>query len=413
MKTRSWRDKGTLLALAAAWGICAAANTGMAWFDYGIVRWFNAAATVLYVVTATVLILASWRKPVWAKFLWRFAWLSLICCLVCWYCSLGQRAWGLLFAPLAGIPFYGLRMWTNWQITYLGGGAISAVWVLLAWRGVRIAEGKDAGVNAMLMFLAKTVGIVALCVALFFVNAFVGNPVSALLARVSAHRYVAQEYGHLDVQIDKVGYNFKNTNYFAKVSSPTSVDTHFTVYISMLGQVERDTYESVTGGFNTWQRLNEEYRMLVKEAAAGLVLDSDIDTLSGDLMGSGYDCGWMEEYGLPESGLEVDGKYDILELGRQHGGIYLCVYDEEVSYTRGAELLAYVAGALEESGIPFRAIDFSLRKPKSTEGSPNDDRILWLLDFPAEDIAAPDLESRVREAHRRTMDYFGEENNLE
>ena len=98
----------------------------------------------------------------------------------------------------------------------------------------------------VLIMLVKLVGVAALCVALFFVNAFAGNPVSALLARVSAHRYVAQEYGHLDLNIDKIGYNLKDTNYYAKVSSSTSVDTHFTVYISMLGQVERDTYGRYT-----------------------------------------------------------------------------------------------------------------------------------------------------------------------
>ena len=125
-------------------------------------------------------------------------------------------------------------------------------------------------VREMLLLLAKLVGAIALCVALFFVNAFAGNPVSALLARVSAHRYVAQEYGHLDLNIDKVGYNLKDTNYYAKVSSLTSADTHFTVYISMLGQVERDTYESVTDGWNTWNRLNDGYGAQVKAVLARL-----------------------------------------------------------------------------------------------------------------------------------------------
>lgn len=400
MKTESWKDKGILLALAAVWGICAAANTGMAWFDYGIVRWFNAAATVLYIVTATVLILMSWRKPVWAKFLWRFAWLSLICCLVCWYCSLDQRAWGLLFAPLAGIPFYGLRMWTNWQLTYLGGGAISAVWVLLAWRGVRIAGGRDAGVKAMLVFLAKTTGLVVLCIALFFVNAFAGNPVSALLARVAAHRYVAQEYGWLDVRIEKVGYDLKGTNYYAKVSSPTSVDTHFSVHISMLGQVERDTYESVTNKHNTFERLNREYYDLVKSAKTAETFPYELRTCSGGLWGSSH--GFLD-YGLPREELVLDGVYDMREIGAMHGGINVSVTDEDVSISRGCEILKDLAGRLERGGVSFYAVDFTLSHPVDKE------KALLIVDFPAEYLNAPDLEEKLRENYMRTMEYYGEE----
>ena len=256
---------------------------------------------------------------------------------------------------------------------------------------------------------AVTCGLI--CVVLFFANALFGNPLSAALARVAANRYVEREYGHLDVKIDKVGYNFKFGNYYAHVSSPTSQDTYFTVDISMFGKVERDTYQSVTDGFNTWGRLNEEYRILVKETAAGLTLPYETDILSGDLMGSGYDCGWIEDYELPRSELVLDGDYDILELGARHGGIYISVYDEDVSYARGAEILSDIAARLEEAGVPFFAVDFTLSKPK-VEGQPYEDITLWLLDFPAADIGGPEFEQKVKEGHERTMAYFEEENLL-
>ena len=195
--------------------------------------------------------------------------------------------------------------------------------------------------------LLKMVVAGLLCVILFFANALFGNPLSAALARFAAQRYVAQEYGHLDVKIDEVGYNFKFGNYYAHVSSPTSQDTYFTVDISMLGKVERDTYESVTDGFNTWGRLNEEYRVMVKETVSGLDWPYEMDIISGDLMGSGYDCGWIEDYELPWSELVLDGEYDILELGARHGGLHINVYDEDVSYARGAEILREIAARLE------------------------------------------------------------------
>ena len=259
--------------------------------------------------------------------------------------------------------------------------------------------------------LLKIVTAGLLCVVLFFANAFFGNPLSAVLARVAANRYVAQEYGHLDVKIDKVGYNFKFGNYYAHVSSPTSQDTYFTVDISMLGRVERDTYESVTDGFNTWGRLNEEYRILIKETVSGWEWPYEIDIISGDLMGSGYDCGWIEDYELPRSELVLDGEYDILELGARYGGIYIKVEDEDVSYVRGAEILSDITAWLKEKGLTFFAVDFMLSKPR-VEGQPYEDVTLWLLDFPASDIGGADFEQRVKEGHERTMKYFGEENLL-
>ncbi|MBQ8801808.1 MAG: hypothetical protein IJZ52_05945 [Clostridium sp.] len=257
----------------------------------------------------------------------------------------------------------------------------------------------------------KLIMATLVCAALVFLNAFVGNTVSALLARLSAQRYVAEEYGHLGLNIDKVGYNFKDGDYYAKVSSPTSEDTYFTIDISMLGRVERDTYESVTGGWNTSNRLNREYRALVKEAASGLEVPYEIDYLTGDLNGSGYGCEWIPEYGLAESELVVDGEYDILELGARHGGLYINIRDEDVSYARGAEILRDIAARMEQAGVPFYAVDFTLQKPKREDKIP-EDVSLWLLDFPAKEIGGDGLEQRVKLGHQRTMDYFGEENKL-
>lgn len=411
MKKRNWADHGALIALLAVWVLCAVCNTGGSWWG-GKAGTINMAATGLYIVTAMTLILLAWKKPAWTKTMWRFSWMSLACCLVCWFCSLDQRAWGLLFAPLAGIPFYGLRGFLNWQLTYLYGGLISFVWVVLSWCGVRRAAEKDTDMKSTLKFLAKLAGIAVLCVALFFVNAFAGNPVSALLARVAAHSYVEREYGHLDVQVDKVGYNLKNGNYYAKVSSPTSVDTHFSVYISMLGQVERDTYQSVTQGYNTWERINDQYAELVEMVLEGPDFPVESDIANGDLRGKHDDYPWSRHYGLPRHGLEVDREYDVREFGAQHGSITLYVLDEEVSYRRAAEILTQVRELLDEHDIPFYAMNFVLKQPRDEDGKWSDGPELWLLDFLYTDLHSEDLEEKIQRGHQRAMDYFGEENLL-
>lgn len=256
------------------------------------------------------------------------------------------------------------------------------------------------GSKKLMSLLLKIVGAAALCVALFFVNAFAGNPVSAVLARVSAYRYVAQEYGHLDLNIDKIGYNLKDINYYAKVSSPTSIDTHFSVYISMLGQVERDTYESVTNKHNTFERLNREYYDLVKSVKTAETFPYEVRTCSGGLWGSSH--GFLD-YGLPREELVLDGVYDMREIGAMHGGINVSVTDEDVSISRGCEILKDLAGRLERSGISFYAVDFTLSHPVDKE------KALLIVDFPAEYLNAPDMEEKLRENYMCTMEYYGEE----
>lgn len=403
MKKRSWKDWGALLGLLGVWAVCAAANTGMAWFDYGGPLPFNVAATGLYLAVVTALTVACWKVHAWAKTMWRFSWLSAVCGLVCWFCSLDQRAWGLLFAPLAAIPFYGLRAWMNWELTYLCGAGIALAWVMLTWRGWRMARGKDAGKKATLYFLAKCAGIAVLCVALFFVNAFAGNPVSALMARGTAHRYVNSKYAALDVQIDKVGYNLKDTNYYAKVSSPTSVDTHFTVYISMLGAVERDTYYSdVVEGGNTWARLNNTYMEQVREVLAGMPFESDGGF--GDFRGSYNEyLPGMEGFALSREGLELDGEYDLQVLGAKHGSISYRVLDEDVSCRRAAEVLTCLRDELEKAGMSCYAVNLTLRHPRDEDGKWSGPE-LRLTDFLRTDLYGDDLEEKIEEACQWTAD---------
>ena len=276
-------------------------------------------------------------------------------------------------------------------------------------------RGKKGGAamkkkGGLLILVAKLVGAAALCVVLFFVNAFAGNPVSALLARVSAHRYVEREYGHLDVQVGKVGYNLKDGNYYAKVSSPTSADTHFSVHISMLGQVERDTYESVTGGWNTWERLNNAYIEQVKGVLTGLPFESDGGF--GDFRGgyNGFVSG-VENFELPRKGLELDGEYDLQVLGAKHGSITWRVLDEDVSCRRAAEILTCLRDELEKAGVSCYVVNLTLRRPRDAEGRWPDGE-LRLIDFPYADLYSEHLEDKIEEAHWLTERLFEEENQI-
>ena len=248
------------------------------------------------------------------------------------------------------------------------------------------------------ILLLKIAGLAALGVGLFFLNAFAGNPVSALLARGAVHSYLDREYAHLDVCVEKVGYSLKDTNYYAKIVSPTSPDTHFTVYLSMLGQVERDTYASVTDGFTTWDRLNTAYFESVKSVLQADDFPYTVHLANGDFRGGNH--AWSDTFALSHEGLVVDGDYDLGELGAKHGHIVLYIEDEDISYARAAEVLMESRRRLDESGVSFYAMTFVLRHPKNTDRTrPTDSPELWLFEMPRAVVYADELEKQLREYH--------------
>ena len=103
---------------------------------------------------------------------------------------------------------------------------------------------------------------------LIIVNTFFGNPISAMIANNAIRRYIDQNYSHMDLEIGKARYNFKDGSYVATVKSKTSIDTKFFIHYRG-GKINRDTYESnVLGMFNTLDRLSKEYSATAKKIIA-------------------------------------------------------------------------------------------------------------------------------------------------
>lgn len=104
---------------------------------------------------------------------------------------------------------------------------------------------------------------------MFFLNGFVGNPISKAFANKAIKEYLEQNYSSLDLEVEKPVYNFKIESYIAKVTSHSSKDTHFSVYYKA-GKVTKDDYETdVLGMFNTRERLAQEYSLLAQNILAG------------------------------------------------------------------------------------------------------------------------------------------------
>ena len=239
---------------------------------------------------------------------------------------------------------------------------------------------------------------------LLFSNALVGNPVSKFLATRAAREYLAGQYPDADYQIQSVNYNFKFGNYTAAVSSPTSIDSHFTLELSMTGRVLWDGYHSVESGWNTWERLNAEYRALVDTVLDDPDFAHNVHIGFGDL--------WMEqEYGEPwppyllYSDLELDGDYDVRELGRACGRLTVYVRQDEVSAEEAAQILLEIRRALDEVNVPFYCIDFVLERPLTEDGRlPEGD--IQLRYFAYEDIREEGLVERVKTADAEAKAYY-------
>ena len=175
-------------------------------------------------------------------------------------------------------------------------------------------------------FLKIAIGILLLAlisVTVYFYLGFFGNPVSKILCKNTAEKYVAENYP--DCHIENVGYNFKDGRYFANIQKEGSVDTNFFVYADWLGNISYDSYESyVTSGHNTVNRMMMEYRDLLEDAVRQEDVDYTIDILYGDILNDYYGKEFhnLNEYNatyMPREEIILDKQYDYSDIGYKYG----------------------------------------------------------------------------------------------
>lgn len=241
----------------------------------------------------------------------------------------------------------------------------------------------------------------------WFANALVGNPVSRLLCRRSAEAYLAEQYPGTDFCVERVDYSFKMTCYYARIVSPSSADSSFTLDQSWTGKVVNDRYESqVAGRENTARRLNEEYRALTDRVLDGLPW---VDNIAfGDLVFTGSGVSADDAWAIPREDLKLDKVYDIPALGAQGGRLVVYAADEAVTPERAADLLLELKAAMFAGGAPFYCVDFTLEHPKAEDGARPEGRVevdgfLW------EDIQEEGLADRIRAADAALKAYYASE----
>ena len=268
----------------------------------------------------------------------------------------------------------------------------------------------------ILKILALVVAIVLIIGVGLFANALVGNPVSKFLATKGAQEHLAKNYSDKDFVIEEVTYNFKTGGYYARVTSPTSIDSHFSLSFDWLGKLVLDCYDDdVTTGWNTAMRLEDDYRNAVKAVTESKDFSEKYFLAYGEIpcVLSDYPIDEEKpEYALQRKDLVLDKVYDIREVGANHGKLVLWAQDDEVTIERLSELLLDVKNKFDKSGVTFKAVEFIL-EPTKEEGQPlMSDEQIKIRNFYYSDIYEDGLVERVKKANQETIEYDSEQEKI-
>jgi len=272
---------------------------------------------------------------------------------------------------------------------------------------------RDSALGKTLTIISSIVVFALICGVCLIANALNGNPVSKLLAHNASTDYLHQIYPDMDYYIEDIGFNFKDTNYYAHVRSESSIDTQFTLYITMSGDVYFDTYEDVLSGSVTARRLSTEYRKLTdhifKNPSFPYVLNIgygiiEIYPFEAIQNPNATD---IPDYAIVQENLIRDQRYDIRQLGAQAGKVVIYIESETVSYIHAAEIMTEIQKIFDEANIPFHAINFVLQYPLPEEGQRPDDEIR-VENFLYTDILQDDLPNKIKAADSTCKAYYAE-----
>lgn len=314
---------------------------------------------------------------------------------------------------LRGAEHFTLPELALWTAIYSAFALLGVTIAALARYAARLWRCKAAG-RGIGALAAALVLVGGLC---WLANGTVGNPVSRALAGCTARRYVARQYAGTDYRIDSVVFSFKDGMYHAQVTSPTSIDTHFSLVLGMDGSLRQDYYEAaVLSGENTARRLDAAYRAMVDAVLEAPDFPFATDMGYGELLFRYGDEPYSSDdpadpyrYALDTAALERDKDYDIPALAAEAG--HLVVYGESDTITAAAaaQQLLQLRQRMDEAGVPFRTVYYALVHPRGEDGQRDWDDNLYLLQFAYEDIIPDGLTDRVQAAADEAAAYYAAE----
>ena len=263
--------------------------------------------------------------------------------------------------------------------------------------------------------VAIVLAIILIAFAVLLANAFFGNPISKALAQNTAQKYFQQTYSNTDYELGNVTYSFKDGFYYAPISSPSSIDTCFSLAIDSFGRLQHDYFaDYVTTGRNTISRLEADYRRAVEAVFQSESFPYDVHIAFGELVYA-FEADKAEhdiaDYAIIVDELPLDVQYDVNALGTQAGKLTVYIWDDTVSAAHLAEILLDIRASFDGAGIGFRTINCVLEYPREENTLYEGDRF-EVMDFAYSDIYEEGLVERVEESNAAANRYYQEQDGL-
>lgn len=215
------------------------------------------------------------------------------------------------------------------------------------------------------------------------INEFAGNPISKAIASNSIKAYVADNYEDMGLELSETTYNFKFDEYTATAQSQISEDTYFNLYYTN-GKVT-DAYEGdVLSGWNTFERLDDEFRIIVEP------MIEEKMSYDFDMVIAGID----KEDEFSSGALTLDMDFDLHNIPLS---TYVTVYvfSDDVSWDNIAKVAVELDNLMIENEIKIDQYDVIL-KPTSEKVEKKGES-LGVYDFPQELLAQDNLPKVLQE----------------
>ncbi len=136
----------------------------------------------------------------------------------------------------------------------------------------------DKKYSIILRIISGVAGVAILIFLALIAFSFLGNPVTSLIAGQRMETHISRHFSFLNLEKERVFYNFKTGNYTMRVQDTGSRDTHFSVYYNPRTKATGDTYANdVLGGTNTILRFQEEYALLLHSLLENVLVQQESD----------------------------------------------------------------------------------------------------------------------------------------
>lgn len=235
----------------------------------------------------------------------------------------------------------------------------------------------------------KIVLWISLCLGAIFIlgiiNAFNGNLISRSIADKAIRAYVEETYPEMDLEVGKTSYNFKFSEYGARVQSTTSEDTHFYVSYTNSRGIS-DSYEGdVEECWNTFLRLDQEFSHIVEP-----IIEEKLP-YEFDMVIAGLDKEGLYNTGVLTLDMPLD--LDHIPLDTY---VTIYVYSENMSWDHVAEVSLELDALMVQNNLQIDEYSVILETPKQEERKSYE--YLGIYDFPRELLGEKNL-PQVMKSH--------------